>query len=95
VNPLAHLHAPPSDICALFFVIFVLFAYIVVQLTHDQLEKPKTQETKREVDETMVDPEDHEVAEDEQVDELAGYFNGTPPKIIITTSSNVTTVKFA
>ncbi|EPZ32707.1 Brix-domain-containing protein [Rozella allomycis CSF55] len=49
-------------------------------------EKPKTQETKREHDETIVDPADEEVLQDEEQDEFADYFSGKPPKIIVTTS---------
>jgi hypothetical protein len=34
----------------------------------------------------VVDPEDEEVAKDQDTDELAGYYDGTPPKVLITTS---------
>jgi len=46
---------------------------------------PQVQETKRELDETIVAPDDEEVLQDEQFDEFADYFNGKAPKIIITT----------
>ncbi|CAH1772843.1 unnamed protein product [Owenia fusiformis] len=48
---------------------------------------PKTIENQRVYDETMVNPEDEEVAQDEATDETATYFNReTTPKILITTS---------
>ncbi|KAF7724590.1 Ribosome production factor 1 [Apophysomyces ossiformis] len=46
---------------------------------------PKTLENTREKDETMVE-NDEEVAEDEAVDELASYFTGKTPKVLVTTS---------
>mmetsp|Transcript_73404 Transcript_73404/g.144058 ORF Transcript_73404/g.144058 Transcript_73404/m.144058 type:complete len:303 (-) Transcript_73404:128-1036(-) len=50
---------------------------------------PKTIENTREVDETLVQPDDDEVAGDEQDDEFAKYFsNETKPKIMITTRPN-------
>ncbi|XP_008294864.1 ribosome production factor 1 [Stegastes partitus] len=50
-------------------------------------EVPKTIENQRVYDETMVDPEDEEVAFDEGTDEFSAYFNGlTNPKVLITTS---------
>ncbi|KAL1918580.1 uncharacterized protein VTP21DRAFT_2602 [Calcarisporiella thermophila] len=50
---------------------------------------PKTLENTREFDETVVEEADEEVAEDEATDEFAQYFNGAAPKILITTSKNV------
>ncbi|NXX59081.1 RPF1 factor, partial [Scopus umbretta] len=48
---------------------------------------PKTIENQRVYDETIVDPNDEEVAFDEATDEFAPYFNRqTVPKILITTS---------
>eukprot|EP01095_Lingulamoeba_sp_RSL-Kostka_P015238 TRINITY_DN6953_c2_g2_i2.p1 TRINITY_DN6953_c2_g2~~TRINITY_DN6953_c2_g2_i2.p1 ORF type:complete len:527 (-),score=210.58 TRINITY_DN6953_c2_g2_i2:346-1926(-) len=47
---------------------------------------PKTIENTREFDETIVQPEDIEVFEDEQTDEFAEYFNGKPPNMVITHS---------
>ncbi|KAI8892397.1 anticodon-binding protein [Globomyces pollinis-pini] len=47
--------------------------------------QPKTLESTREADETIVN-DDEEVIEDEQTDEFASYFNGLPPKVLVTTS---------
>ncbi|XP_007944379.1 ribosome production factor 1 [Orycteropus afer afer] len=48
---------------------------------------PKTIDNQRVFDETVVDPNDEEVAYDEATDEFASYFNRqTSPKILITTS---------
>uniref|UniRef100_A0A8C9UNN6 Ribosome production factor 1 n=1 Tax=Spermophilus dauricus TaxID=99837 RepID=A0A8C9UNN6_SPEDA len=48
---------------------------------------PKTIDNQRVYDETVVDPNDEEVAYDEATDEFASYFNRqTSPKILITTS---------
>eukprot|EP00124_Ichthyophonus_hoferi_P001168 Ihof_evm9s55 gene=Ihof_evmTU9s55 len=47
---------------------------------------PKTIESQRVVEETIVEPDDEEVMNDEATDELAGYFAGDRPKILITTS---------
>ncbi|EPY77066.1 ribosome production factor 1-like protein [Camelus ferus] len=48
---------------------------------------PKTIDNQRVFDETIVDPNDEEVAYDEATDEFASYFNRqTSPKILITTS---------
>lgn len=48
---------------------------------------PKTIESTRVYDETMVDPQDEEVLFDEASDEMAPYFNReTSPKILITTA---------
>jgi ribosome production factor 1 len=50
-------------------------------------QKQKTLETLREADETIVAAEDDVVADDEQTDEFAAYFQGkTKPKILLTTS---------
>ncbi|KAM3876383.1 ribosome production factor 1 [Diretmus argenteus] len=50
-------------------------------------EVPKTIENQRVFDETMVDPDDEEVAFDEGTDEFSAYFNQlTNPKVLITTS---------
>ncbi|XP_038067983.1 ribosome production factor 1-like [Patiria miniata] len=54
---------------------------------------PKTIENMRVYDETMVDPQDEEVAHDEEHDEMASYFNReTQPKVLIT-ASDVTRFK--
>lgn len=45
----------------------------------------------REKDVTMVDNDD-EVAQDEAMDELASYFTGKTPKILVTTSKKCTKV---
>uniref|UniRef100_A0A8C6DSY7 Ribosome production factor 1 n=1 Tax=Moschus moschiferus TaxID=68415 RepID=A0A8C6DSY7_MOSMO len=48
---------------------------------------PKTIDNQRVYDETIVDPNDEEVAYDEATDEFASYFNRqTSPKILITIS---------
>lgn len=47
---------------------------------------PATLESKRVFDETIVGDEDHEGGEE---DEFAGYFKGTPPKVLITTNAGV------
>ncbi|CAG8553042.1 5352_t:CDS:2, partial [Scutellospora calospora] len=48
---------------------------------------PKTLENTRELDETIVDPDDSEVCKDEESDEFFTYFReGIAPKILITTS---------
>lgn len=50
---------------------------------------PRTIENTREVDDTMVQPDDEEVAGDEADDEFAKYFsNEVKPKIMITTRPN-------
>ncbi|XP_064477611.1 ribosome production factor 1-like [Ornithodoros turicata] len=50
---------------------------------------PKTIESTREPDDTMVDPEDEEVQLDEAMDEMAAYFRKEyVPKLLITTSDN-------
>ncbi|KAJ3090984.1 Ribosome production factor 1 [Quaeritorhiza haematococci] len=46
---------------------------------------PKTLENTREFDETVVE-DDEEVMHDEETDEFAQYFQGLPPKILVTTS---------
>ena len=46
---------------------------------------PRTLETTREPDETIVFPDDEEILQDEMTDEMAPYFNRlTTPKILIT-----------
>merc|ERR1712018_591567 len=51
---------------------------------------PRTIENTRVYDETMVDPEDEEVAADEANDEIAPYFNrATAPKILLTTALKI------
>ncbi|CAG8452957.1 18717_t:CDS:2 [Acaulospora morrowiae] len=47
---------------------------------------PRTLENTREFDETVVEPEDSEVLEDEMSDEFSKYFQGTSPKMLITTN---------
>jgi len=54
---------------------------------------PKTLENTREFDETIVNPDDQEVIEDEATDEFAQYFNGAPPKVLISTSDRPTHVR--
>ncbi|ORX61877.1 Brix-domain-containing protein [Hesseltinella vesiculosa] len=55
---------------------------------------PRTLENTREHDDTMVDAEDEEVAEDIASDELASYFSGKTPKIVVTTSKKCTKVTY-
>ncbi|XP_062510067.1 ribosome production factor 1-like [Corticium candelabrum] len=58
---------------------------------------PKTIENMRVPDETIVDPDDDEVLEDERTDEMAAYFDRKQiPKVLITTSYKCTlkTVQF-
>jgi ribosome production factor 1 len=52
---------------------------------------PKTLDNTREADETMVDNDD-EVAQDEAMDELASYFSGKTPKILVTSSKQCSPV---
>ncbi|PHZ12860.1 Brix-domain-containing protein [Rhizopus microsporus ATCC 52813] len=52
---------------------------------------PKTLDNTREADETMLDQPDDEVAQDEAMDELASYFSGKTPKILVTTSKKCST----
>ncbi|KAI8618125.1 anticodon-binding protein [Chytriomyces sp. MP71] len=47
---------------------------------------PQTLDSLREVDETLVAQDDDEVFISEETDEFAAYFNGTAPKILVTTS---------
>ena len=47
---------------------------------------PRTIESTRVPDDTVVDPGDDEVAQDEATDELSEYFLGKPPKTLRTTS---------
>eukprot|EP00732_Lithocolla_globosa_P000504 Lithocolla_globosa_v1_NODE_157_length_5627_cov_12.255922.p3 type:complete len:297 gc:universal NODE_157_length_5627_cov_12.255922:3883-2993(-) len=47
---------------------------------------PKTLENTRESDPTFVEPDDEEVVQDEQQDELSDYFKGRTPKLLITTN---------
>lgn len=54
---------------------------------------PTTIDSKREPDTTTVEPDDAEILGDEQSDELAGYFDGRPPKILITTSPKILGVR--
>ncbi|KAJ2449943.1 Ribosome production factor 1 [Coemansia sp. RSA 2336] len=49
---------------------------------------PKTQENTREFDEAVINDADEEVAQDEEEDEFASYFNGQTPKVLITTTPN-------
>lgn len=50
---------------------------------------PRTLESTREPDETMVDPEDEEVKFDEATDEMASYFKKErEPKVLLTSSEN-------
>ncbi|KAJ3349703.1 Ribosome production factor 1 [Entophlyctis luteolus] len=51
---------------------------------------PRTLESTREADDTIVEPDDEEVFASEDTDEFASYFNGTPPKILVTTSKRAT-----
>lgn len=58
---------------------------------------PRTIESTRVPDETIVDPEDEEVKMDESLDEMASYFRGErEPKVLITSSDNphTDTIKF-
>ena len=50
------------------------------------MQLPRTIENTREVDDTVVAPDDEEVARDEAEDEFASYFSGAKaPKLMITT----------
>jgi len=53
----------------------------------------RTLENTREVDETMVDPNDEEVLKDEATDQFAEYFKGRHPKILITTGREASGVR--
>eukprot|EP00873_Tetraselmis_striata_P029893 jgi/Tetstr1/450157/TSEL_037199.t1 len=56
---------------------------------------PRTLENTREKDETMVQPEDDEVAADEAQDEFAAHFNcDRPPKVLLTTCYKPSKVMF-
>uniref|UniRef100_A0AC35FYI2 Brix domain-containing protein n=1 Tax=Panagrolaimus sp. PS1159 TaxID=55785 RepID=A0AC35FYI2_9BILA len=60
-------------------------------------EKPRTIESTREEDVTMVQAEDDEVMHDQKFDEMSAYFNReTTPKVVLTTSprAKASTVKF-
>ncbi|KAL3994524.1 Ribosome production factor 1 [Acanthocheilonema viteae] len=60
-------------------------------------EKPRTIESTREHDVTVIEDDDQEVQHDEANDEMSAYFSdGVPPKILITTSpyAKVNTFKF-
>lgn len=59
----------------------------------DAAPKPfiKSIDKMREPELSIVDPNDEEVAEDENNDEFAKYFNGLPPKVAITTREHPTT----
>ncbi|TPX45044.1 hypothetical protein SeMB42_g00980 [Synchytrium endobioticum] len=62
------------------------------ELKKERLEKnvPRTIENTREYDETIVG-DDEEVFQEEGIDELASYFNGTAkPKIMVTTNRRAT-----
>jgi hypothetical protein len=55
---------------------------------------PRTLENTREADETIVNPLDEEVLEDEAEDEFSNYFDGkVTPKILITTSTRPSHVR--
>ncbi|KAI9304426.1 anticodon-binding protein [Cunninghamella echinulata] len=54
---------------------------------------PKTLDNTREKDDTMAE-NDEEVAQDEALDELASYFTGKTPKILITTSKKCTKISY-
>ncbi|KAJ2080946.1 Ribosome production factor 1 [Coemansia sp. RSA 988] len=47
---------------------------------------PATQENTREFDEAVVADADEEVANEEEEDEFAQYFNGQAPKVLVTTT---------
>lgn len=58
---------------------------------------PRTIESTREPDETMVEPDDEQVKVDEALDEMSSYFRKeTEPKVLITSSDNphTKTIKF-
>ena len=60
-----------------------------------QKEAPRTIESTREYDPTMVAEEDEEVEHDEAHDEFAAYFNReTTPKVLVTVSPNAKKVEF-
>eukprot|EP01132_Coremiostelium_polycephalum_P001927 gene1927-2362_t len=49
---------------------------------------PRTIESMRRQDETVVDTNDEEFTDEINADEFATYFNGKPPKVCITTNRN-------
>eukprot|EP00127_Corallochytrium_limacisporum_P005207 Clim_evm24s201 gene=Clim_evmTU24s201 len=49
--------------------------------------QPRTIESIRRPNDTIVDPSDKEVLADEEADKLQTYFEGKPPKIMISTSN--------
>ena len=58
---------------------------------------PRTIESTREPDETMVEPDDEQVKVDEALDEMSSYFRKEKePKVLITSSDNphTKTIKF-
>jgi ribosome production factor 1 len=60
----------------------------------DAAPKPfiKSIDKMREPEQSIVDPNDEEIAEDEANDEFSKYFNGLPPKVAITTRQNPTKI---
>ncbi len=54
---------------------------------------PKTIENMREFDETIVNNDDEVFAEQES-DEFAAYFQGLPPKMLVSTSKRPSAVSF-
>ncbi|EKX47083.1 hypothetical protein GUITHDRAFT_137695 [Guillardia theta CCMP2712] len=49
---------------------------------------PRTLENMREADETIMESEDEEIRRDEEEDEFRKYFDGEPPRTIITTNNH-------
>jgi ribosome production factor 1 len=64
-------------------------------LTALMYQAPRTLESTRETDDTVVTAEDVEVLRDEAGDEFAGYFDGSAtPKIMVTTRPRPSSVVF-
>jgi len=58
-------------------------------------QQPRTLDNTREVDETVVEPEDEEIKGEEAIDEWSKYFDGSAhPKICITTSYRPTKLMY-
>jgi len=73
------------------FPFFFFFFFLNSQPAPKQPQK--TLENTREVDETIVDPNDEEVLQDEETDQFADYFKGRHPKILITTGREASGVR--
>ncbi|GAM25595.1 hypothetical protein SAMD00019534_087700 [Acytostelium subglobosum LB1] len=52
------------------------------------VQKPRTIESMRRQDETVVDENDQEYQDEIEIDEFAEYFQGREPKVVLTTNTN-------